>query len=177
MKLKRETEGEQKVLGYLLDYPSRGVSQTEIRQALELSASSVSVILDRLVDKFDWIIDERVGNTYQYKVDLANPVARQYKKVRTVEWLWPMVKKLEVISRRVILFGSAKEGRNTEESDIDLLVETGDKEGVRGVVGSFEGLLVQVMIKTVEELGQLREEDSVFYEEAVERGEVLWQQG
>jgi predicted nucleotidyltransferase len=174
MENKREMGGERRVLEYLLDCPTKGVSQVEIRQALKLPASSVSVILERLVNKFSWIADERVGNTYQYKVDLANPVARQYKKLRTVERLWPMIKELEEISRRVILFGSAREGKNTEEGDVDLLVETGDKGAAREIVGKFKNLPVEIVMKTAEEMSRLRQEDGVFYDEVFDRGEVLW---
>lgn len=172
---RRERDGEEKILGFLLDHPTKGVSQAEIMRGLNLPASTVSVVLERLVNKFKWIISGKVGNTYQYKLDLANPVVRQYKKLRLVERLWPVVEQLQPVSRRVILFGSGAEGRNEEESDVDLMVETSDKKAVREILGSFQTLKIQGAVKTIPEIMQLKREDPVFYEEVFNRGEVLWE--
>jgi len=175
MNNRRERDGEEKILEFLLDYPTKGVSQAEIVRVLKLPASTVSVVLERLVDKFKWIISDRVGNTYQYKLDLVNPVARQYKKLRVVKQLWLAIEELQLVSRRVILFGSAGEGKSIEGSDIDVFVESGDKELVKKIMNKFENLPVRWIVKNTRETVQLQQEDPVFYDEVFNRGEVLWE--
>src|SRR3990167_6820774 len=162
MNNRRERDGEEKILEFLLDYPTKGVSQAEIVRVLKLPASTVSEVLERLVDKFKWIISDRVGNTYQYKLDLVNQ-------------LWLAIEELQLVSRRVILFGSAGEGKSIEGSDIDVFVESGDKELVKKIMNKFENLPVRWIVKNTRETVQLQQEDPVFYDEVFNRGEVLWE--
>lgn len=52
------------------------------------------------------------------------PLFPQWRVLTNVWELEPLVRKLKGLARRIVLFGSAAEGRDDEESDLDVYIET-----------------------------------------------------
>jgi predicted nucleotidyltransferase len=83
-----------------------------------------------------------------------------------------IIEELKELSDKIILFGSAKEGVNIKESDIDLFVITNSPEEVRKSVG--ENKRIQLIVKKPLEFVELKSKEPEFYDE-VSRGIVLWE--
>ena len=76
--------------------------------------------------------------------------------------LAPVVEKLAPLCRRIILFGSCAEGRNSERSDRDLFILTKDKEKVRRIMDGYPD--IQAIVLNSIEYVQLQENDKPLYD-------------
>ncbi|MBU0496868.1 MAG: nucleotidyltransferase domain-containing protein [Candidatus Thermoplasmatota archaeon] len=78
------------------------------------------------------------------------------------------------VSVKIILFGSCAKGIDTRLSDIDLLILTAQKEKVGQYLRKKRFYrAIQPVIVTADELMQMKERDSAFYQEIM-MGIVLW---
>src|SRR4029077_5918825 len=122
---------------------------------------------------------ERKGNVDLYRYNIASPAARYLKIFFNLSELSDLLRKLRRVSDKVVLFGSYAEGTDSAESDVDLLVVTGQKEEVGRTLNRTRGpkdRKVSPMILTALEFSQLKAKDPGFYEQ-VSKGITLWQNG
>ena len=107
-----------------------------------------------------------------YNVNDKNPVVKQIKVLLTMMRLYPLIKELRVIVRRIILFGSAFRGENTPDSDIDLFIMSNDSQKIRAVIRKNPKIVPIIMNST--EYTNLKEADFALYDQ-INRGIVLWE--
>lgn len=164
----------QKVLSFLLNYPSHSYMEKEIVKATKVSRTAVNEALKELAeDKF--ILREKKGRMSFYSIDLNDPVIRRLKSTENVSSLKPLVEQLKKISQKIILFGSFAEGINVEESDIDLFVLTNRPEKAqRAVQKSSLAEKIKPVIKKPSEFIGLDKKKPLFYQE-IEKGIILWE--
>jgi len=96
------------------------------------------------------------------------------KVLDSVMKLHPLVKKIESLAEKIILFGSCARGENIEDSDIDLMIISHNKDEIKDKLYQFKKLLLKPIIKTPIEFEDLEKKDSTFYLE-ITRGIVLFE--
>lgn len=168
--------GKQKVLICLLNKDDWQTAR-EIQKATALSKAAVNFALNKLF-KLKIIEREQKGKTHLYRVSSSYPlfsIAKQFKVLNNLITCLSLVKRLEPISQKIILFGSASRGEDFQKSDFDLLVTTHNTKEVRDLVNKeFLGRKFQVIIKTPVAFTEIERRDPSFFRE-VELGIILWE--
>lgn len=166
-----------KILGFLSQEPLKSYYQREIARMLGISVGKTNQVLKALEPE-EIVLKERKGKMTLYRYNLHNPAARYLKIIFTLTELNELVKQLRRASKKIILFGSCAEGTDTAESDIDLLILTGDKEKARKIIAPTRKKLsrrVAPILLTPLEFSQLKDKDRPLHEQ-VSRGITLWQE-
>jgi predicted nucleotidyltransferase len=165
----------QKVLNFFLDYPEKEFIEKDIQKATKISKSGVNYALRELA-KTDVLFRKKKGKMCFYSLNYKNSVVKQLKVLKIIIHIQPIVKRLEKISSKVILFGSCCRGENIEDSDIDLFVVTNYKrEEIEKEINKFRlKRKIQLIIRTLLGYVELRKKDVSFYEQ-VQQGIVLWE--
>ncbi|MCM8771329.1 MAG: nucleotidyltransferase domain-containing protein, partial [Candidatus Omnitrophica bacterium] len=116
------------------------------------------------------------GKVIFYRLVYDDPVIKQFKILKNLVALRPIVSKLKPFSRKIILYGSHSRGENDSSSDIDLFIISKDPEATKDIISSIKSKQkLQTVIKTQAELANFKESEKVFMQE-VERGIVLWEE-
>lgn len=169
----------QKVLSLFLAYPTRHLYGSEISQKVRISIGQTSKILGELL-RAGVVEKERKGKTELYNLTETTPELRLFKAMNTVLNIAPLIRRLKPICRMVMLYGSCANGLNAEESDLDLLVVSNDREGVLETVALFSpkeryGFTeIKSVIKTPAEWAGLEKKDPVYFAE-VQKGLILYE--
>lgn len=163
----------QKVLKFLSKHPAKFLLPSEMRKDLKISRAGIHSALQELLRR-DLIQRKQKGKAYVYQVKSELPVLKQLKVLDSVIKLQSLVKKLSFLVDKIILFGSCSRGENIEDSDIDLLIITYDKEGVKEKLKQFIGFRLKPIIKTPIEFVSLEKKDPTFYLEIM-RGIILFE--
>lgn len=169
----------QKVLSLFLAYPERHFYGSEISKKIRISIGQTSKILSDLLAA-GVVVKERKGKTELYNIAEMTPELRLFKILNTVMNIAPLVILLKPMSTRILLFGSCAKGMNAEESDLDILVVSGDREQVLNTVAKFSpkehyGFAeIKPVMKTPAEWARLEAKDPVFFAE-VHKGIVLYE--
>lgn len=162
----------QQILKFLSNNPNRTFFGREIAQKTGVSRGATNLALRKLA-KAGLVTLEKKGRMSFYSVDLKNPVIRQWKVLDNIVALHPLKEKLKKMSEKIILFGSAAEGINIKESDIDLLLLTDQPGEVKEIV-SKSNKKVQLIVKKPLEFVELKSKDQIFYNEVM-KGITLWE--
>jgi len=126
----------QRILAFFLARPSGQFYGTEIAKEMGISIAQVSkVLIDLRQAKL--LEMERKGRTELYRVVSENPVLRAFKVLNTIISIEPILERLRVVSRGVILYGSCASGMNIESNDLDLLVVCTKIEEVQEIISGF----------------------------------------
>jgi predicted nucleotidyltransferase len=163
-----------KVLGLFLKNPSARFYGGEVAKETGLSKAGANFAL-RDLHGAGLLTREPRGRLHFYSLASDNPLVRQLKVLSNTVGLGPVVEDLKKHSVKIVLYGSAATGDNTEESDVDLLVLTREKKEVEKRIGKY--LLkkkIQPVIHTPQEWAALDAGNRVFVEQ-VSRGIVLWE--
>lgn len=149
-----------------------GLMEAEVVAATGVSRSAVNVAV-RDLEKAGLIRRQARGRAGFYSADPADRVVRQFKVWETTVQLASTLAKLEPVARRVVLFGSAAQGIDTPESDLDMFIVGPNKRAIRQALEpAVEGRRVQAVVVTEQELASLKVEDPAFYAQ-VRAGLVL----
>lgn len=165
----------QKVLSFLLDHPDKVFYDREISRLSGVSRAGTNFAL-RDIYKEGLIKREKRGRMYFYSIDIANPLIKQLKITQNITRLSNLLEKLKPFSLKVILYGSAAKGTNTQESDLDLFILTREKNEIKKII--FESSLrekIQYVSQTPNEYARSKEENPVFHKE-ISEGIILWDQ-
>ncbi|MCK4718106.1 MAG: nucleotidyltransferase domain-containing protein [Thermoplasmata archaeon] len=117
------------------------------------------------------------GRNLYYTVNEENPAVFHFKIfVNTLE-LNTLVEDIRDMSMKIVLFGSCSIGKDTVESDIDLLVVTEEAEDVKKalVIKYLNGRRLRPVILAPHELIELKGRDKAFYNE-MNKGMVIWRE-
>ncbi|MFH1782529.1 MAG: nucleotidyltransferase domain-containing protein [Candidatus Omnitrophota bacterium] len=164
-----------KILSYLADKPGKEFMGTEIANAAGISRCGVYLALKELKKQKLVSVTKR-GKFFLYLIIYDDSAIRQFKVLKNVLALRPVISKLKSFSRKIILYGSYARGDNDLSSDIDLFIVAKDPEGVKEAVSSIKiKQKIQAVIKTSSELAELKDSEKVFMHE-VDLGIVLWEE-
>lgn len=173
--MKRDMKAEKKIMNVLLD--NVGGEKMYLSQIAKTSGASISTcyqILERRVVNKE-IEKLKIGNLSFYFLDQNDPLVSQMKVARAVELLKPLLAKLQKVSQKIILFGSAAKGKEVPESDFDLFILTNEKKEAKRIIKKSKiGRKIQPVIKNFLEFMEFKKEDRVFYEE-INKGKMLWE--
>ena len=162
------------VLVFLARHFRQSFYVREIAKTLSISVGGTSTSLTSLRE-MDLVLCEKRGRTLLYRADISHPVVREVKILATLLELIPVISALKASASRVILFGSCAEGEDTDESDIDLFVESDEQGAVFRTISQYSDTVsrsISPIILTPEEALQLRFRDQPLYER-IQRGNVL----
>ena len=143
-----------------------------------VSVGAASMILHSL-EASGMLTVEQTGNMKFYQYDLSNPVSRQWKVLFNINRLKPLADMMVEVAERVVLFGSAAEGTDTRESDVDLFILAQDETVVKSVLRRFQkgySRSLSPIIMNAAGFARLRRQDLSLHENIL-RGRVLWERG
>ena len=163
---------QQKLLKFLADFPNKTFFEREISQRTGISRGATNIALKELA-KADLIILEKKGRMSFYSANLRNPIIREWKVLNNVIRIHSLIKRVAKTSDKIILFGSAADGINIKESDIDLFVLTNFPEKVKEIIYK-DKKKIQLIVKKPLEFVEMKSKNPVFYEEIL-KGVVLWE--
>ena len=168
------TASTQTILAFLCQNPQQSFYSGEIAEKASLSKGGTNQSLRELAHQ-GVLKTEKKGHMTFYSADLSSPSVRQFKILQNVAMLESIVYKLRPFADRVVLFGSCAKGEDTQESDIDLLVVSRDKDHIRSLIPETKAKRkIQLLLKTPQEYVILNSKEKVFSEE-ISRGIVLWE--
>lgn len=169
----------QKVLGYLLQFPSKSCYEREIARGAKISYGSANYVLKQLRKK-GLIKRKTKGKMCFYSVDLTNPYIKEFKTLNNLLLIEALIDKLKPYSHKIILYGSWASGTDTEDSDIDLFIVSSDKDKIHSIVDKYSysekigNRKIQAIINNPADLLKRDRKEKIFLSE-VEQGKVLWE--
>lgn len=145
-----------------------------------LSVGAASMILHTL-EGTGMLTVEHVGNMKFYKYNLSNAFAQQWKMTFNIMHLKPLADDLRDMAERVVLFGSAADGTDTLDSDIDLFILTQHEVRVREIIANFKKRRryfrpLSPIIMNATSFATLRRRDPSLYKNIL-GGRSLWERG
>ncbi len=172
--LTASTSSSQIILAFLCRHPHQTFYSGEIAEKTSLSKGGTNQSLRELASQ-GILKTEKKGHMTFYSADLSSPSVRQFKILQNVTALESIVHKLKPFADRVVLFGSCARGEDTQESDVDLLVVSRDKDHIRSLIPETKAKRkIQLLLKTPQEHIQLESKEPVFFKE-IQQGVILWQ--
>lgn len=168
------TKIEQKIIKMLSDYPEREFYGQEIAEKIRCSKASASIILRSLFQK-KIVFKKTRGHMKFYQINAKSSEVKKLKINLVLGKLNPFLPKLEKVSQKVVLFGSASRGEQTFGSDVDLFFLSNDKNETRKVLKKvFTNLPVKAVIKTQNEWSEMELTEPEFYQE-IKNGIILYE--
>lgn len=163
-----------RILSFLMTSPAQEFLASEIQRETRASRAGTYLALQQLVQRGFARRTER-GRFHLYSVPLDNPILKQFKVLKNLLLLEPLLDKLRGVSLKVILFGSAGRGEDTSTSDFDIFILAHEVEIIQTLVSSFKGRRrIQAIILRPVEFSEFREKEKLFHSE-IDRGIVLWE--
>lgn len=158
---------------YYLSLQKKPQYSKQIAKATETSIGSTSQNLRNLFKK-NLIKSEIKGKEKYYYIDSDEPFIKYLKLSLNILSITNLTNNLNQFSTKIILFGSYATGLNTEESDIDLLILTLDKEKINQILNEYKSYLkISSIILSNMEYILLKDKDKPLYEE-INKGIILW---
>lgn len=121
---------EYRILQEFFDFPRQNFQMREISRRTKISQPSVVNHLKSLL-KEGFILKEKKGIYPAYKANRENELFRVYKKSNLLNRLYETRLRDYIYDScmpdAIILFGSASRGEDIEESDIDLFIQSPQK--------------------------------------------------
>jgi predicted nucleotidyltransferase len=146
----------------------------ELAAELSISTGSASGQL-RALKEAGLVTCEQKGRTLLFRAAISHPLVREVKIVASLAELSPLIAARDGGIVRMILFGSCATGEDAAESDIDLYIETSDREQTQELlsrVGPSLPRKLSSIVVTANEAAQLRARDRPLYER-IRSGKVL----
>lgn len=164
-----------KVLSFLAKFPGQEFLNSEIQKAVSVSRAGAYLALQELTGE-RLVNQVKKGRFHLYIINFENPIVQQFKVLMNIILLEPLILKIQPLSVRIVLFGSACRGEDTASSDIDLFILSNDVETVRELLASLKTeRKLQSIILVPAEWPDFRQKEPVFFEE-IERGILLWEE-
>ena len=122
----------------------------------------------------DFVKENKSGKNIYYQINQMNSSIKNFKIFMTINELTSLVNKLKETSEKITLFGSCAIGKDTNESDIDLLILTNEKEKVKKfIINRGFDRKIQAVVVNAGDLMKIKEKDKAFYQE-IKKGITLW---
>lgn len=163
-----------KILSFLSEYPNKEFLGNEVQKSVSLSRAGVYIALRELI-KQKLVTKTQKGKFLMYGIIYNDPVVRQFKILQNIIFLRPIIEKLKLVSKRIILYGSASRGEDDVNSDLDIFLLSQDPSVVRNVLSSLKlSRKIQWVVKTPSEFADFQKNEKVYWQE-VNMGIVLWE--
>lgn len=159
---------------FLGRHPRNSYYVRELSKILSISTGSMSGQL-RTLQESGLVSSERKGRTLLFRADISHPVVREAKILSTLLELSLLIPSGKTGILRMILFGSCASGEDSEESDIDLYIETPDRPAAMALLaraGSGITRKISPIILSPDEALQLRTRDRPLFTR-INAGKVL----
>src|SRR3990170_5511202 len=164
---------EQEIIKFLSNYPEREFYAQEIGENVQCSKASASNILKSLANEGVVFTNTR-GHMKFHRINQKNLKVRQLKINFVLEKLNLIVPKLQKVSQKIFLFGSASRGEQTFNSDIDLFVITSHMPDAAAILKKTgKNTKIKAIIKTPSEWSEMEIKEPEFYQE-VKNGIILY---
>jgi len=121
------------------------------------------------------VTHEDVGNLVFYQANMESVLLRHMKIWLTLLELTDLIRDLDRVTTNSILYGSCAKGEDTYESDIDLFLETRDKEAVQKILARHQRKLTREMspiVSTPDETYRLKTKDKTLFDH-IQQGIIL----
>lgn len=159
----------------MVENPGGEFLGSEIQKATSISRAGVYIALRELIRQ-GLVFKTQKGKFLIYYVAYNDPVIRQFKIMKNIISLRPVISRLKSLSKKIILYGSSSRGEDSANSDIDLFVLSGNPDAIKNIFASIKmKRKLQAVIKSPSEWADLKDKDKVFYDE-VDRGIILWEE-
>jgi predicted nucleotidyltransferase len=140
-----------KVLSYLAENPGKEFLCSEIQKAASISRAGIYIALGELMRQ-NLVSKAKKGKLLFYSIIYDDSAIKQFKVLKNVLALRPLVSKLKGLSKKIILYGSTSRGENDPASDIDLFILSQEPEAVKKIVAAIKTRQkIQSVIKTPSE--------------------------
>jgi len=146
----------------------------DLSRLLNYDVSLISKNLKKL-ENLGLVNRENVGNLVFYQANMDSVLLRHMKICFTLMELNDLIKTLGPVSTNSILYGSCAKGEDTSASDIDLFIETIEKEKVSTILNDFQNRIHRVLspvITTPDETYRMKMEDKNFHA-SINQGIIL----
>ena len=146
----------------------------ELAKILSISAGAASGHL-RALEESGFVTSERKGRTLLFRASISHPIVREAKIFATLLELSPLIAAGQSGIVRMILFGSCAVGEDSEESGIDLYIETTDRQAAKVLISRHEASIsrkISPIIVSPHEAVQLRTRDRPLFER-IQGGKIL----
>ncbi len=162
-------------LVYFCERPSNEAYAKQMEKELGFSHGTALSVMGAL-EKARFLESRRIGKQVYYRLRAGDPEVKAFKVFLNIERLRPVISALSAVAKKIILFGSAASGANSEESDVDLLIIAAKKsEAEKAIARQRLAFRLAPIIKTPQELLNLRRADPALYENAAIKGIVLFE--
>jgi predicted nucleotidyltransferase len=159
---------------FLGRHPRNSYYVRELSKLLSISTGSASAQLRNLQES-GLVTSEQKGRTLLFRAAIQHPVVREAKIFATLLELSPCIPVEKTAILRMILFGSCAAGEDSDESDIDLYVETTDRPAANALISRSESGIsrkISPIIVLPDEALQLRTRDRPLFER-IQTGKIL----
>jgi len=109
----------------------------ELAKILTISTGAASGQL-RVLEESGLVTNEKKGRTLLFRARISHPIVREAKIFATLLELAPLIAAGQSQIDRMILFGSCAVGEDSNESDIDLYIETNNRPEVTSLISHCE---------------------------------------
>lgn len=181
-KLKALSGAETALLWLLAANPKTAFYSNEAAKKAGLSVGSASAALNELARQ-GFVSCEKKGKMKFYRANLASAATRSFKVFSNCLALTPLAAAATGAgAAKLVLYGSAAKGEDSEESDFDLACVTNDRKGaVEKMAKAAEkvekatGKKVSLNYYGEADYHKLAQTSPAFYE-SVEHGIALWEE-
>lgn len=135
--------------------------ERQIAKEAKVSVGAANKIL-REFERAGLVKKTKKGRMSFYLRNDDSPFVKQFKVLMTINGLTQVTEKIAPLAKRIVLFGSCAEGRNTEKSDIDLLIISKEKEAIRRIMDGYP--IIQAIIIDSVEYAELQKKDRPLYD-------------
>lgn len=162
---------QERVFELLLDEVGEEVTESHVREMLELPKSTVHTALAGLVQE-ELITQRSIGRTKLYSVDSDDALIKTLKIAQAIRAVRTAIAPIRDEVDLAVLFGSASRGENRRSSDVDVLVVSDSAEDTIAELAQYQWL--QPVVLSSESHMQLIAEGDTFASE-VARGVTVWE--
>ena len=146
----------------------------ELSRFLHYDVSMISKNL-KYLQNIALVTSEDVGNLVFYQANMNNVLLRQMKISFTLLEINELIQKIEPISSSIMLYGSCAIGEDTNASDIDLFIETTDKDRVKEILNNYQRSIDRTLspvIATPNETYTMKMNDKILFA-SIRQGIIL----
>jgi len=155
----------QKVLKYLCENYDKEHYDAEVARNIDdLSKASTNNSLKHLYSM--GLIQRRyVGNIALNKIDINNPLLKQYKILMNIATVTSLIDEIKEYSQKVIMFGNSSSGTNLKDEHIDLFIITEKVKSVEKIIENNKLFpQLHLIIHTPKQVEQFKKEAPMFFE-------------
>jgi len=156
-------------------YTSNPLKEYHVRDIAEQSKTSVgtaSEVLNKL-ENANFLTCRELGQMKLYKLNTQLGLITQYKIFLNTALITNLLKPVFKYSYRIFLYGSWGKGTNSDTSDIDILIETNQKEKASEIIQKIKNPLLSPQIVNAIEYVNMKRENPTFTKK-INEGIIIW---